>query len=96
MITRLATAISLSLISTAANSISIRTLSSSPSLSLTSPEILMPGYRVAAWLCTGCIGVALGCCFGLGRVGVVGRKEEGEEVQVQVEGEGGRRRRRRA
>ncbi|KAM0752540.1 hypothetical protein T439DRAFT_379583 [Meredithblackwellia eburnea MCA 4105] len=87
VVTRLATAISLGLISTGANNVSENYLSKHPldafgaANTMESPLVLLSGYRVAAWACTACslIGLVLSG-VGLSGMGVVGKKEA--EVDV--------------
>lgn len=92
--TRLATAISLSLISTFSSQVSVTYLKNNPLDSsslpntLESPEVLMSGYRVAGWICTGClaIGVVLSLIF-LRGIGIVGKAMEDEGEEREGEGE---------
>jgi hypothetical protein len=80
VVTRLATSISLSLISTLANSVSSTYLDSHDGLAADDPEVLLVGYRIAAWMCVACTAVALVLCLvGLRGMGVVGRKDEDED-----------------
>lgn len=82
--TRLATAIGLGLISTGATITSAAYLKEHPTDILTgavhsaeSPQVLLAGYRVAAWACFACGAVGFGlACVGLRSLGVVGRKDE--------------------
>lgn len=75
--TRLATSISLAIISSISSVVSNKYLSShafNPALTSESPEVLLSGYRAAGWMCVGCAGVSLLIsAVGLRGLGVVGR-----------------------
>lgn len=80
--TRLATSLSLAVISSIANVVSTRYLNSHPfdaslkAQTADSPEVLLEGYRIAAWLCVACVGVSTAVAVvGLRGIGVVGKKE---------------------
>lgn len=80
--TRLATSISLAVISSIANVVSTQYLGSHPfdaslkAQTADSPDVLIAGYRLAAWLCVGCVGVSTAVAVvGLRGIGVVGKKE---------------------
>ena len=85
VVTRLATSISLSLISTLSNSVSATYVASHEGKLGDDPEVLLVGYRIAAWMCSVCTGVALLLCVvGLRGMGVVGRKDdEGEDARAE-------------
>lgn len=81
--TRLATSISLAVISNIANVVSTNYLASHPldaalgKQTEESPAVLLVGYKFGAWLCVGCVGVSLVLSVvSLRKLGVVGKKDE--------------------
>lgn len=84
VVTRLATAISLGLISTGSTTVSTSYLLAHPTDPSTglpntsqSPAVLLAGYRVAAWACAASAAVGFVIAVaGLRGMGIVGRKEE--------------------
>lgn len=82
VVTRLATAISLAILSTASNSASSAYLAKHPLDNVSeNPDVLLAGYRIGGgWGCVGCVAVGLVLSVvGLKGMGVVGRKDEDME-----------------
>ncbi|KAL4251979.1 MFS transporter superfamily protein [Abortiporus biennis] len=72
--TRLGTSIGLAITSSIANSVSQKYNKSHPELESTDPQVLMPGFRAAAWTCFGalCISFVI-AVFGMRGIGLVGQ-----------------------
>ncbi|KAI0790533.1 major facilitator superfamily domain-containing protein [Abortiporus biennis] len=72
--TRLGTSIGLAITSSIANSVSQKYNKSHPELEPTDPQVLMPGFRAAAWTCFGalCISFVI-AVFGMRGIGLVGQ-----------------------
>ncbi|GAA98060.1 uncharacterized protein L969DRAFT_93321 [Mixia osmundae IAM 14324] len=73
---RLATSIGLAVTSTISSAIATKFLRKHPDMTESSPEVLLTGYRAAAWVCVGVASLSLLIGgFGLRNLGVVGDRE---------------------
>lgn len=68
------------------NSVTKTQIDMNPDLSQTDPEVLMPGFRAAAWTNCGSLGIALVIAVvGMRGIGIVGQRASTDEKGVEVE-----------
>lgn len=80
---QLGTSIGLSVLSTVANSVSLRFNKTHPDCSPTDPSVLMAGFRAAGWTCSAAMTLALIIAIGGMRgVGLVGQKRTTESIKT--------------